>query len=87
MTVGHEKIRCLIDTGSSTTLLNSNKLKSHKRRSIKKSIVFNTLNNTIHIDKEIQTMLPIEFNKDAEMIWKLTKFNNKMFDAIIGQNH
>lgn len=86
MTIGQEKIRCLVDTGSSTTLLDSDKLKNYKRISIKKPIVFNTLSNTIYIDKEIQTMLPIEFNEDAEMIWKLTKFNNKTFDAILGQN-
>lgn len=44
------------------------------------------MNTNTFVNKEILTSLPVEFNEDANVIWKLTKFNNKCFDAIIGQN-
>lgn len=79
-------MKCLIDTGSSTSLLNETKLPQYKRKPLAKPIKFNTLNSDTFVNSEIKTDLPIEFNEDAYMIWKLTKFKNKSFDAILGQN-
>ncbi|XP_055371848.1 putative uncharacterized protein DDB_G0289263 [Condylostylus longicornis] len=36
--------------------------------------------------KKKKTNLPLEFNEDAEMIWKLVKFDNKDFHGIIDYN-
>ncbi|XP_055374910.1 uncharacterized protein MAL13P1.304-like [Condylostylus longicornis] len=60
-----------------------NKLPRYKRYNIKKPIPFSTINGTIYVNKEIKTNLPLEFNEDAEMIWKLVKFDNKDFHGII----
>lgn len=49
-------------------------------------IQFNSLNAKTIVNQQIKTNLPIEFSEDAYMIWKLTRFNEKSFDAIIGQN-
>ena len=38
------------------------------------------------IHSEILTELPVEFNEKAHMVWKVTKFHDKCFDGIIGQN-
>lgn len=86
ITIGNDKLCCLVDTGSSTTLLDESKLPQYKRRTLKHPLKFNTLNTNTLVNKEIITNLPCEFQEDAYMCWKLTKFHNKLFDGIIGQN-
>jgi len=44
------------------------------------------LNSNSQVSYEIITELPVEFNKTGTMSWKLINFENKCFDAIIGQN-
>ena len=84
--IGNIKIKCLIDTGSSTSLMDENKLKTYKRESLLNPLTFNSLNSKILIKNEITTELPREFSEESNMIWKLTCFKNKNFDAIIGMN-
>lgn len=76
----------MIDTGSTTTLLDKTKLQNYERIPLKENIVFNTLNGRTSIDTEIITELPKEFEEKARMCWKLTSFSEKDFDGIIGQN-
>lgn len=76
----------MIDTGSSTTLLDENKLPQYRRNILKKPAYFNSLTSQTIVNSEIVTNLPSEFNENNLIAWKLTKFRNKIFDAIIGQN-
>ena len=57
-----------------------------KRQYSKNPIKLSTLNTCTIVELEIKTELPLEFKEDAYMIWKLTEFKDKCFDAIIGQN-
>lgn len=76
----------MIDTGSTTSILDEEKLQKYIRVPLRNSIQFTSLNGSTNITHEIITDLPIEFGEDATMSWKLTKFVNKDFEAIIGQN-
>lgn len=76
----------MIDTGSSTSLLDENKLLQYKRITLREPAYFNSLTSQTVVNKEIITDLPNEFNENNLIAWKLTKFHNKTFDAIIGQN-
>jgi len=61
-------LRCLIDTGSTTTLLNKNKLHGYKRTKLKNKIRFSTLNSFTTVYQEITTELPKEFKEDNLMV-------------------
>lgn len=84
--IGKDNIKCLIDTGSSTSLLDNKLLSQYKREKLETPIQFNTINGQFTISEEIITPLPVEFNEDSLMVWKLTSFENKKFNALIGQN-
>lgn len=86
LTLNNEIITALIDTGSTTSILDRNKLLQYPRRTLCHPLSFASLNSKSLITQEIITDLPLEFKEDATMSWKLTSFNNKSFDAIIGQN-
>lgn len=76
----------MIDTGSTTSILDEDKLRKYNRLPLQNSIQFTSLNGRTDITHEIITDLPIEFGENATMSWKLTKFVDKDFDAILGQN-
>lgn len=86
LTIGNHKIRALIDTGSTTSLLDESRLDDYERRPLDSPLTFASLNGRTNITEEIITELPLEFGEDATMSWKLTKFQGKDFDAILGQN-
>lgn len=86
LNIGNTSIKCLLDTGSTTSLLNGKLLPKFERTKLEKPIFFNTINGNFCIDEEIITPLPREFKEDNLMCWKLTNFNGKNFDALIGQN-
>lgn len=86
LTIGNNKIKALIDTGSTTSLLDQNILLQYKRFDLKTPIYFTSLNGRTNINQEIITNLPKEFGETATMSWKLAFFHGKYFDAILGQN-
>lgn len=86
LTINNDKITALIDTGSTTTLLDRDKLLQYPRINLSRPIYFQSLDSNSQVTEEIITDLPIEFQQNATMSWKLAKFKNKCFDAIIGQN-
>lgn len=53
---------------------------------LKTPIYFSSLNGKVSVKEEIITKLPLEFQENATMSWKLAKFERKQFDAILGQN-
>lgn len=86
LNIRDDKIVCLVDTGSSTSLLNENVLPHYKRIPLKTPLKFKSLNSKTEINYEVITDLPEEFKRNATMSWKLTSFEGKNFDAILGQN-
>lgn len=47
---------------------------------------FTSLNGSTNVTHEIITDLPIDFGENYTMSWKLAKFVNRDFDAILGHN-
>lgn len=74
LTIGENKIKALIDTGSTTSIMNETKLPKFKRIPLSKKTSFTSLNGSMEITHEIITDLPIEFSEKATMSWKLTNF-------------
>ena len=77
------KPKCLLDTGSTIPLLNKNLPPEFKRIKLKKPIFFNTINGNFVSRRRSLHFFPKE---DNLMCWKLTNFNKKNFDGLIGQN-
>lgn len=73
----------MIDTGSSTSLLDENKLLQYKRNTLREPAYFNSLTSQTVVNKEIITDLPSEFKEDNLIAWKLTKFHNKTFEKLL----
>jgi len=67
-------------------MLDRNKVLQYPQRTLCHPISFSSLYSKSLITQEIITDLPLEFKEDATMSWKSTTFNNKSFNAIIGQN-
>ncbi|XP_036322589.1 uncharacterized protein LOC118736650 [Rhagoletis pomonella] len=82
--IGKHKLIYLIDTGSSTTLLDKNALPNYKRIKLDRPIIFNTLNGQSHTEYEVISEIPEEFNNPNLMAWKVTTFKNKNFQGLIG---
>lgn len=61
-------------------------LPQYRRIKLDKPSLFRTLNGQMEVNYEIVTEVPREFNDSNFMSWKLTHFENKQFDGLIGQN-
>lgn len=86
LTIGNNRIRALIDTGSTTSILDERKLLEYERFPLLDRVSFSSLNGSTNVTHEIITDLPVEFGERATMSWKLTKLINRDFYAILGQN-
>ena len=75
--IGNTNRKCLLDTGSTTSLLNKNLLPEFKITKLKKPIIFNTINANFCMEKEVITHLPNDFKEDNLVCWKLTNFDLK----------
>ena len=82
----NSKFNCLIDTGASISVINKNIISNLSYKKLDKPIEIFTLFGKSFINNEVITEVPIEFNHEATMTWKVLDFKNKNFSAILGQN-
>lgn len=87
VTIGDHKIRCLIDTGSETSIIQPNALGNlFPPRKLNRPLCYKTLNGINQVTYKIVTPIPREFNVSGTFSWKVINFNSKNYSAIIGQN-
>ncbi|XP_055386956.1 repetitive organellar protein-like [Condylostylus longicornis] len=85
-TIGNKKFNCLIDTGSTTSIINDSLFPEIKKTKLKEPVELNTLFGKSKIYYTLITDVPIEFNHKAQILWRVINLKNKNFDAILGQN-
>lgn len=82
-----QEIKCLIDTGSSTSIIKPNILnEEYPKQILQKSCYYRTLNGVNEIKFFVTTPFPKEFPSTGTLQWKVVDFTNEHFSAIIGQN-
>lgn len=86
-TIGKEKIKCLVDTGATTSILKSRILEfQYPKTELTKPCSYKTLNGINVVKYTVTTPFPKEIPYSGTLQWKLIDFSNKNFSAIIGQN-
>lgn len=86
LTIDNTKFKCLIDTGSETSILKPNILPNYPELKLAKPLYFSTLNGISKVESKIITPIPLEFNKRGNLSWKIMDLTGRKYDAIIGQN-
>lgn len=88
LTIEGITVRCLVDSGSATTLGDYTTFKNfHIRRTLKTPILIKTLFASEVISEEVIVNMPAEFERGKEtMSIKLVNLKNKPFQCIIGLN-
>lgn len=86
ITLGNQKIRCLIDTGSATSIINPNTLKDFSQEELPKPTYFSTINGVNKITHKIITPMPKEFKFLGTITWRVVELKGRKYDAIMGQN-
>lgn len=87
ISIGKQKIRCLIDTGSTTSIIKQNKLiDNYPEQKLERPIKYRTLNGLNEIYSYLITPFPKEFCCLGTLSWKVVNFKNDNYDAIMGQN-
>lgn len=88
LTIGGHRIKCLIDSGSTTTLLNKHKLPKYKRSILPKPLYFNTHTCTVmHTSEDycsdehtLQKLKRQDMNcEETEKLEKLIRKNKDLF--------
>ncbi|CAD7079860.1 unnamed protein product [Hermetia illucens] len=78
--------RCLIDTGSSTSIMSAAKVQYSSREKLREPAYLRTLDGKIECTELIRTFAPEEFSVKAIMNWKIANISFQNFDAIIGMD-
>lgn len=87
ITIGKKRIRCLIDTGSTISILKINTFtEQFPETKLEKPEYFKTLNGLNEVKSVVTTPFPKEFKCLGTLKWKLVDFANPLFSGIIGQN-
>lgn len=86
LTFDNIKIRCLIDTGSETSILTSSVLGKYPEEELCKTLFFSTLNGILEVKTRKVTPIPEEFKISGTLSWKIMNLSCRKYDAIIGQN-
>lgn len=85
--MGKQKIRCLIDTGSTTSVVKRNILtENYPEQKLETPIKYRTINGFNEICFHVVTPFPKEFQCKGTLSWKIVDFRNDRYDAIMGQN-
>lgn len=87
ITIGRQRLKCLVDTGSTTSIVRRNVLQeNYQEQKLSKPLKYRTLNGINEVRYYIVTPFPTEFNCTGTLIWNVIDFQNEKYDAIIGQN-
>lgn len=86
ITFGQQSIKALIDTGSTTSVINPNIIQHFKEEKLETPIYFTTINGTNKISNKKVTPIPNEFNTIGTISWKVVELPGRNYDAILGQN-
>lgn len=86
LTINQHKVKCLIDTGSATSIIQPNMLNSLHVQTLQKPLYFSTINGINQICQEVISPIPLEFKISGTFSWKIVNFTGRKYDAIIGQN-
>lgn len=84
--MGNQKFKCLIDTGSETSIIKPQILQNFSETKLSNPLYYSTINGINKVDREIVTPLPKEFLTKGSISWKVIALNGRKYDAIIGQN-
>lgn len=82
----NHKIACLIDTGSTTSVMNPNIAQNFNTETLIEPKFFTTLNGVNKVIKIVKTPIPCEFLTFGTISWKIIELKNRKFYAVIGQN-
>lgn len=86
LSIGKQHIRCLIDTGSSTSIVKPNIFFLYKNQNQEKPIYIKTLNGYNEVKHCVVTPMPSQFLAKGTLSWKIVDFKSEDYDAIVGQN-
>ena len=86
ITLGKEKIKCLIDTGSATSVIKPNILNEFSEENLSEPVYYSTINGVNKITKKLITPIPTEFKLLGNVTWKIIDLKGRNYDAIMGQN-
>lgn len=87
LTFGDITIKCLVDTGASTSIIKPNILK-YPLQKLDEPISYNSMAGISTVEYSMITPFPKEFNypHNGTLSWKVFALNSKKYDAIIGVN-
>ncbi|CAD7094253.1 unnamed protein product [Hermetia illucens] len=86
LTIEGKELRCLIDTGCSTSILNSKAVAEHRQHRLSKPLQICSVNAVSSTFHGFYSEFPQEFQFKGRIEWKLLPFQSETFDCIIGQN-
>ncbi|CAD7090295.1 unnamed protein product [Hermetia illucens] len=86
LTINGHLFRCLIDTGSSTSIMSAAKVQYSSREKLREPAYLHTLDGKIECTELIRTFAPEEFGVKAIMNWKIANISFQNVDAIIGMD-
>lgn len=77
ITIENERINCLIDTGSTTSLIGPNALNNFSVECLEKTLYFKTINGINKVNNKIITPFPKEFKSYGTISWKVVDLKTK----------
>lgn len=86
LNIENQTIKCLVDTGSTTSIIRPGILNNFHAISLEKPVFYSTISGINRVTNKIVTPIPKEFNTIGTFSWKVVDLKGRNYDAIIGQN-